>query len=179
MSDLLTSAKAALASVTVGRPSILELRGYLQPFEYGREGSASMAARYAKLVDPSIKIKEGQPYGEIWLGSTHKNGPSTILTSSLLTNGTKLRDVIASDPEYYLGSKLLANAKMQEMYRNDLPFLFKILSFDKALPLQAHPDPELGRKLRKQEKTKYLGLYNSDCTSYSLMLRIPGRKLVI
>lgn len=50
---------------------------------------------------------------------------------------------------------------MQSMYKNDLPFLFKILSFDKALPLQAHPDPKLGEKLRKIE-IKQQGM-NSDC----------------
>lgn len=55
----------------------------------------------------------------------------------------------------------MKNEFMQELYKDDLPFLFKILSFDKALPLQAHPDHKLGAKLRKREKIKYLG-YNSD-----------------
>ena len=32
------------------------------------------------------------------------------------------------------------------------PFLFKILSFEKALPLQSHPDKALGQKLMEQEK---------------------------
>ena len=122
-----------------------------------------MAARFAQQVDPSITVKDEQPYGEIWLGSTHKNGPSTIKTDSALSNGTSLRALIASDPEYYLGQSLLNDADMQEMYPKDLPFLFKILSFDKALPLQAHPDPELGEKLRKRERRQYFGLYNSDC----------------
>jgi len=100
---------------------------------------------------------------QIWLGSTHANGPSKLLTSNVVTNGTGLRDLIASDPEYYLGTDLLQNKNMQSMYKDDMPFLFKILSFDKALPLQAHPDPSLGEKLRKQEKRKYGGVYNSDC----------------
>lgn len=54
------------------------------------------------------------------------------------------------------------------MYKDDLPFLFKILSFDKALPLQAHPDPKLGSRLKKREMKERW--YNSDCTSYILDL---------
>ena len=54
-----------------------------------------------------------------------------------MKTGQKLGDLVASDPEYYLGKKLLSNQDMQDMYKDDLPFLFKILSFDKALPLQA------------------------------------------
>ena len=117
----------------------------------------------------STTIKPGQPYGEvcagsrisatiadcilarqIWLGSTHKNGPCTVHNG--LNRGKLLKDLIQSDPDFYLGQKLLSNSNMQDLYKNDLPFLFKILSFNKALPLQAHPDPSLGSKLKKQEK---------------------------
>merc|ERR1712093_861231 len=135
--------------MAVPRPSIVEIQGFLQPFPYGREGESSMAARIAKEVDPSTEIKPNQPYGEIWIGSTHANGPATVLSGS--QKGTPLKDLLATDPKFYLGEPLLSNATMQRMYKNDLPFLFKILSFDKALPLQAHPDPQLGKQLRQQE----------------------------
>ena len=84
-----------------------------------------------------------------------------MLTSSSLTNGTKLRDLIYTDPAYYLGKDLMAEKELQSMYKDDLPFLFKILSFDKALPLQAHPDPKLGSRLKKRELKQQW--YNSDC----------------
>ncbi|KAK9900783.1 RmlC-like cupin [Cystobasidium minutum MCA 4210] len=130
----------------MSKPSLFEVKPYLQPFPYGKEGENSRAARIAKEV-LGTEIDPKQPYGEIWIGSTHKNGPSEVMQT-----GQKLRDLVASDPEYYLGKKLLSNQDMQDMYKNDLPFLFKILSFDKALPLQAHPDPNLGSKLKKQEE---------------------------
>lgn len=173
----------------VGRFQIKSMRK-VNTLLLGRLGMDSMAARIAKDIDPSTNIDDKQPYGEvytvllfiirkhwlidllqIWLGSTHANGPSKLMTSNVVTNGTGLRDLVASDPEYYLGHDLLQNKNMQSMYKDDMPFLFKILSFDKALPLQAHPDPSLGEKLRKQEKRKYAGVYNSDCMLGSTIFR--------
>jgi len=37
MPDILTNARATVASYTVGKPAIVELQGFLQPFPYGRE----------------------------------------------------------------------------------------------------------------------------------------------
>lgn len=36
MADLLASAKGYIAKATTGKPQIVELKGYLQPFEYVR-----------------------------------------------------------------------------------------------------------------------------------------------
>jgi len=59
-----------------------------------------------------------------------------MVSNPLAANIVTLRDLIYSNPQFYLGSDLLNQEDMQEMYKDDLPFLFKILSFDKALPLQ-------------------------------------------
>ncbi|BGO96634.1 Mannose-6-phosphate isomerase [Rhodotorula toruloides] len=144
-------------------PSVVQLKPFLQPFPYGREGMDSWAAQYA-LATPSLKagvekdggIKKSQPYGEIWLGSTHQNGPCQIEGKG----GESLKDLIQKDPRFYLGEKLLHNEQMSSQYPNDLPYLFKVLSFDKPLPLQCHPDKTLGGKLMDEEKRK-LGK-NSD-----------------
>jgi mannose-6-phosphate isomerase len=58
-----------------------------------------------------------------------------------------LNDLIKSSPETFLGQAVLSKFKDTQ-----LPFLFKILSFDKALPLQSHPNRKLGEKLMEQEK---------------------------
>jgi len=64
-----------------------------------------------------------------------------------------LRDLITDAPESFL-----SNAVFQRFPGTDglpqLPFLFKVLSFDKALPLQAHPDKSLAEKLMRQEHVK-------------------------
>jgi mannose-6-phosphate isomerase len=64
-----------------------------------------------------------------------------------MTSGMDLHDLIKSSPEDFLGKSVLEKFKDIQ-----LPFLFKILSFDKALPLQSHPDKKLGDKLMNQEK---------------------------
>ncbi|GAA5832956.1 hypothetical protein JCM11251_000546 [Rhodosporidiobolus azoricus] len=135
-------------------PAIVQLKPFLQPFPYGRNGMDSWAAQYA-LETPSLKksvekdggIKKDQPYGEIWLGSTHQNGPCYVEGQDL-----SLKDLIKKDPSFYLGSKLQSDKQMTSQYPDDLPFLFKVLSFDKPLPLQCHPDKKLGEQLMQQEK---------------------------
>lgn len=72
----------------------------------------------------------------------HQNGSSRSVMS-----GMDLHDLIKSSPEDFLGKSVLDKFKDIQ-----LPFLFKILSFDKALPLQSHPDRKLGEQLMKQEK---------------------------
>ncbi|GAA5864472.1 hypothetical protein JCM3774_005139 [Rhodotorula dairenensis] len=138
------------------RPALVQLKPFLQPFPYGRNGLQSWAAQYA-LATPSLKaqvekdggIKDSQPYGEIWLGSTHENGPCFVEGKN-----QSLRELIQLDPEYYLGPKLLADEQMSSQYKHNLPYLFKVLSFDKPLPLQCHPDKKLGGKLMEDEKRR-------------------------
>ncbi|GAA5849998.1 hypothetical protein JCM8547_000977 [Rhodosporidiobolus lusitaniae] len=143
--------------MTTTQPSLVQLKPFLQPFPYGREGMNSWAAQYA-LETPSLKagvekdggIKPKQPYGEIWLGSTHENGPCYIETNP----SQSLKDLVQSAPEFYLGPKLLQDEQMASQYKNNVPYLFKVLSFDKPLPLQCHPDKKLGEQLMDQEKRR-------------------------
>ncbi|GAA5941148.1 hypothetical protein JCM3775_001318 [Rhodotorula graminis] len=140
----------------MSNPSVVQVKPFLQPFPYGREGMDSWAAQFA-LATPSLKrgidqdggIKPNQPYGELWIGGTHQNGPSYV-------EGTdeELKSLIQRDPAYYLGKKLVADDQMSSQYPSDLPFLFKILSFDKPLPLQCHPDKSLGKRLYEEEKRR-------------------------
>ncbi|KAH8926199.1 RmlC-like cupin [Atractiella rhizophila] len=131
-----------MTSTTVNSsPTIFLLKPVLQPFPYGKEGEKSLAAQLAKsALGEEVSIDPKQPYGEIWIGSTHPNGSSTLYSSS-----KTLHEIISSNPVEFLGEKAAA----LQPYAGGLwlPFLFKVLSFDKALPLQAHPDKSLGTKL--------------------------------
>lgn len=73
----------------------------------------------------------------------HPNGPSRTVKGD-----KSLVDLIAANPREYLTSAVY------EKFNKDphLPFLFKILSIRKALPLQAHPDKSLAKQLQEQEK---------------------------
>ncbi|RPA90450.1 RmlC-like cupin, partial [Choiromyces venosus 120613-1] len=113
-------------------------------YPYGRKGRKSLAAQYAEATpENAFDIKEDQPYGEIWMGDD-PNGPS-----STVKDNTPLGDLIANNPGGYLTSAVC------ERFGKDkhLPFLFKILSFEKALPLRAHPDRKLAEQVKGQNET--------------------------
>lgn len=77
---------------------------------------------------------------------THTNVPSYRHDDK-----KSLRDLIAANPE-----KLLGKETIQKFHsKNELPFLFKVLSIEKVLSIQAHPDKTLGKILRAQDPKNY------------------------
>ncbi|MCY9804567.1 mannose-6-phosphate isomerase, class I [Vibrio scophthalmi] len=74
-----------------------------------------------------IDNPNNQPQAEIWMGA-HPNGCSKIADGGLL-----LSDLIAQDPVGVLGDYTYERF-------GDLPFLFKVLSADKPLSVQVHPN---------------------------------------
>ncbi|CAG5101619.1 Similar to MPI: Mannose-6-phosphate isomerase (Macaca fascicularis) [Cotesia congregata] len=106
----------------------MELECAVQNYDWGKKGMASSVAQLIKSSSPELNIEQDKPYAELWMG-THVNGPSFI-------KGTKesLADYITKDSNsHVLGDKV------KEVFGNTLPFLFKVLSIDKALSIQAHP----------------------------------------
>lgn len=133
---------------------MVRLACQVQPYSYGKKGSSSLAARYA-LATPegNFKLDEDQEYGEIWMGD-HPNGPSKSAAT-----GVELATLIQQHPEEFLGSKVAEKYPNPTNGKPQLPFLFKVLSFDKALPLQAHPDKSLAEQLFKDEDEKQDGAH--------------------
>lgn len=102
------------------------LRGTVQPYAWGMIGASSLVAQLASKSSPIIST---QPYAEYWMG-THPKGESYLLDNN---NQTSLKT--------YLNC--------------DLPFLFKILSVETALSIQAHPNKEHAKILHKQNPKEY------------------------
>ncbi|KAK6544320.1 hypothetical protein TWF694_001020 [Orbilia ellipsospora] len=123
---------------------IIRLSCQVQDCSFGKKGSRSLAARYALANEGegSFKIDEEQRYGEIWLGD-HQNGPSKSLMTSV-----HLRTLIEQSPHIFLTNKIAERFTGPEN-SPQLPFLFKVLSFDKALPLQAHSHRSLAEQLQE------------------------------
>jgi mannose-6-phosphate isomerase len=69
---------------------------------------------------------------------THPNGPSTTLPDK-----KPLLDVLKQNPT-------LLSSKVASSYQNDLPFLFKVLSVNLALSIQAHPTKEKAVELHSK-----------------------------
>lgn len=107
----------------------------IQPYAWGKIGNSSKAAELASGADV-FEIEEDKPYAELWMG-THPNAPSTVKET-----GQDLKSVIASNPE-------LSSSQIYKKYNGDLPFLFKVLSINKALSIQSHPDKKLAEHLNK------------------------------
>jgi mannose-6-phosphate isomerase len=79
----------------------------------------------------------------MWCG-TYPTTPSKILSS-----GEDLQQHLNANKEKLIGPSIL------KKFGADLPYLPKILSIAKALPLQIHPDKDLAAKLHKQDPEKY------------------------
>ncbi len=119
-------------------------KGY-QNYDWGKIGSTSAVAQFAHHSNPeNVVIDESKPYAELWMG-THPKVPSKNL------KGESLRDLISANPKELLGEKIINKFKAT----NELPFLFKVLSIEKVLSIQAHPDKELGAKLHVQDPKNY------------------------
>mmetsp|Transcript_7566 Transcript_7566/g.18164 ORF Transcript_7566/g.18164 Transcript_7566/m.18164 type:complete len:191 (-) Transcript_7566:170-742(-) len=134
------TAQAVSLVDSVSSSPLLQLDCVAQNYAWGREASRS---EVASLVAASGgRISEDARYAELWMG-THPSGPSVVSGT-----GTSLKDWIEEHPET-LGTKV------QNRFGKDLPYLFKVLSVDTALSIQAHPDKQLAAKLHKEKPDIY------------------------
>ncbi|MBC5832780.1 mannose-6-phosphate isomerase, class I [Vibrio metschnikovii] len=81
---------------------------------------------FSQLFD--IANPQQQPQAELWMGA-HPNGCSQV---DYQGQKTRLSDLIASDPAYFL------SANTAQTF-GELPYLFKILAAEQALSIQVHP----------------------------------------
>lgn len=104
----------------------MEIETTIQRYDWGKRGHDSLVAKLYGNVHADFKIEDGAPYAELWMG-THPNGPSLIRDTS-----QPLSAYIAENPQC-LGEEV------RKVFGNQLPFLFKVLSINKALSVQVHP----------------------------------------
>ena len=57
-------------------------------------------------------------------------------------------------------NQALMSKEIGEKFGGSLPFLFKVLSIDKPLSVQAHPNKKLAGKLHKKDPENYPGKTN-------------------
>eukprot|EP00069_Balaena_mysticetus_P013652 bmy_01497T0 len=136
-----------VASSDPSRPDmpVFPLSCVVQQYAWGKMGSNSEVARLLASSDPLAQISEDKPYAELWMG-THPRGDAKILDNSILQK--TLGQWIAENQDC-LGSKV------KDTFNGKLPFLFKVLSVETALSIQAHPNKELAEKLHLQAPQHY------------------------
>lgn len=81
---------------------------------------------------------------------THPSNPSKDVTT-----GRTLLDLVTENTA-------LLSHDIAAHYGSKLPFLFKVLSIQKALSIQAHPDKKLAEKLHKEDPKNYPGAFPSS-----------------
>lgn len=120
----------------------MELSCAVQTYAWGKLGGDSEVARLAARACSDWRLEEAAPYAELWMG-THSNGPATLATEQRL-----LSEHIAAEPE-------CLGAKVRAKFGDQLPFLFKVLSVNKALSIQAHPDKRHAEQLHAERPSVY------------------------
>lgn len=123
---------------------LVRLRGCVQSYDWGKVGSSSAVAQLARAGGAISAIDEEKTYAELWFG-THPNGPSTIWVEGTASGGP-LTDWLKENP------KALSVHEEQDV---QLCFLFKILSVNKALSIQAHPTKERAEELFAERPDLY------------------------
>lgn len=88
-----------------------------------------------------IKLAEADNT-KLWMG-THPSNPSKDLTT-----GRTLLDLVQDN-------QALMSSSVSTRYQQKLPFLFKVLSINKALSIQAHPHKQLAEQLHAKDSKHY------------------------
>ncbi|TRY96024.1 hypothetical protein DNTS_002171 [Danionella cerebrum] len=97
----------------------------VQHYAWGKAGLDSEVARLLITGDPQAHIEPSRPYAERTLGQWIADFPACL--------GSKVKD----------------------KFHGQLPFLFKVLSVNTALSIQAHPNRELAARLHAQFPEHY------------------------
>ena len=119
--------------------SLVILTPVVKHYPWGMIGAASRVARLAGLSDPT------QPCAELWIGA-HPSGAATARSKNFQGS---LRDLINTNPELWLGSRVA------KKFTGQLPFLLKILSINTALSIQTHPHSDQALKLHHRDPKNY------------------------
>ncbi|XP_078541250.1 mannose-6-phosphate isomerase isoform X2 [Lissotriton helveticus] len=118
-------------------PGVFPLSCAVQNYAWGKIGLDSEVAKLLASSDPLVQINTKLPYAELWMG-THPKGDAIIVDNRI--SQKTLGQWIDDHPEC-LGSTV------KDSFHGQLPFLFKVLSVNIALSIQAHPNKDLASKL--------------------------------
>ncbi len=95
-----------------------------------------------------IENPESLPQAEIWMGAHDKAPSSVIVTNKKGIEKSSIINFIEQDPAGVLGKNV------SKRFGGTLPFLFKVLSADRPLSIQSHPNKEQAKKGFALEEAK-------------------------
>ncbi len=115
----------------------IKLVPVVQDYKWGKPANTSLIA---KLIEDASSYEY---LAELWLGA-HPKAPALIANSNL-----NLIQFLKEHATNFMGAKICSK------FKNSLPFLFKILSVNSSLSIQAHPSIELAKKLHAKDPKNY------------------------
>jgi len=129
-----------------------QLKCSCNQYPWGRQGSNSLAAQLCAKqpgwdgedAKQTFKIDEDKCYSEMWMGTY------PVLPSYVADTGEDLQDVLDRHPKELIGEQTL-----QKFGHSKIPYLPKVLSIAKALPLQLHPNKDLAAKLHEKKPDQF------------------------
>lgn len=124
------------------RVTMLRLQAEVKQYKWGQLGSTSLVADLASNGEGQVSVNANEPYAELWMGS-HVSGPSVSSKTGEPLNRWLERNPLA------LGKEVLKE------HGSSLPFLFKVLSIQKSLSIQSHPDKALAEQLHATRPNVY------------------------
>lgn len=124
---------------------VLVLTPFTQHYDWGKQREDSLVAALTGEHTATGTPSAPRTFAELWMGD-HPSGPSSVQMEICDGSGNSLGKTLLRTPTL-LGSHLANEAK--------LPFLLKVLSIEKALSIQAHPDRALAKKLHRERPDVY------------------------
>ncbi|KAE8152617.1 RmlC-like cupin domain-containing protein [Aspergillus avenaceus] len=121
---------------------VVQLRCGVKNDPWGKKGRSSVAGQLWSKTPGNGTVQDSEPYSEMWMG-TYPTVPSRVLST-----GQLLSEYLQENPE-------LVGKAVIDKYGPEIPFLPKVLSFAKALPLQIHPDKALAEQLHKENAQEF------------------------
>jgi len=128
------------------------LKCSVQTYDWGRLGESSTVSQLASL-NGDIQIDSNARYAEYWFG-THHAGPSSVRGENKEVTEETL-SLWLSHNEDALGSMTDRPDCVVADNFCGLPYLAKVLSIDRCLSIQAHPDKALAEKLHAERPDVY------------------------
>lgn len=116
------------------------IKGKIQNYDWGTRNEKAFLPQFL-----GFEAESDVPYAEYWIGINPK-APSELILEGKFVD---LSELIKDNPSEILGKRI------SERFNNSLPFLLKVLSIEKALSIQAHPDKELAAHLHQQDPDNY------------------------
>ena len=141
---------------------MIPIRASAQTYHWGKVGYESLVGKYVARTFRNDLPDNFQDthYAELWMG-THSKSPSSVkIEESLkpilsdefytqnLSSTVDLNEILSCHKDKLLNAKLLDMDIVPGS--GTLPFLFKILSVNTSLSIQAHPHKELASELHSE-----------------------------